>query len=133
MTIWELMKSRHEDFTAYDDTVDAVVECIDFNYDPNEGDGYNDFLYELYSRVEITDPPSYNANTLNADFYGFIEKNIDIFNKHFVLEDDDPAALMTEYINDVCAGGVSDKLCGEIAKDLAKLPKPQEQGKDISI
>lgn len=129
MTIWELMKSRpYDDFTAYDKVVDDLVEVIGMDdYEPGK-DNYYDFLFELYRRVEITEMPRYNMTDLTADFYGFIEKNIDLFHKHFILKDDDPAALMVEQLNEVCAGYVSDSLYGEIAKDLAKLPVPQERG-----
>lgn len=124
MTIWELMKDRNEDFTCYDDTVDASIEACDFDHEELHGDGnyYYDFLYELFRRIKITDMPGYNSNSLSADFYGFIEKNIGIFDQHITLNDDDPAALMTELLNDVCAGGLSESVYMLLANDLSQLP-----------
>lgn len=122
MTIWETMKERGEDFTCYDNTVDASVEAVDFDYDENAHDGYYDFLYELFRRIPVTEAPRYNMNTLSADFYGFIEKNINIFDKHITLVDEDPAALMTELLNDVCAGGLAESIFAELAADLRQLP-----------
>lgn len=122
MTIWELLEETGEDYTAWDRDVDAEVEIIAF--EPKEGDCLDSFLYELYRRVELSEMPEAQCDEIVCDFYGFVKNNIEIFDKHFVLEEDDPAAGMVEHLNEVCAGYCTDKDYASIAEDLAKLPVP---------
>lgn len=126
MTIWDLMTSnKDKDFTVYDTEIDAApVECINFDYNEEKGDNYYDFLFELYSRVEIDEGPRYNQTTCDAKFYDFVEKNIGIFEKELNLWDNDHAAEVVDYLNNICAGGLSDATYGKLAKDLAELPTP---------
>lgn len=128
MTIWDLIQNRpDDDFTVYDETIDACVEVINIcsEYQPNN-DLYEDFIYELYRRITITDEPDDDSFYASADFYGFIEDNQSLFEKYFeIADEDDPAATMTDVLNYVCAGGVSDESFSEMAQDLRQLPVPE--------
>ena len=122
MTLWDVLQKKGDDIdNVFDMTVDA---CATICYiEPDDMDDMDTCLMELYKRVEVAEKND-DLDDVGCKFYEFFEANEKVFDRHFENVSGDLAADITEKIDYLTAGYMSEKAYKALGDDIKTLPLP---------